>query len=125
MQLTKPSESATQVKSHELEGHRSSLFKFAMMQLRNEAQAFHLARMKALQRYPAAAALQYRLALRFGANDMGGVMLEENVVRAAGASFYMSREEIVRAIRQAGFTPVQRDTYYRPVRDFKETPCSQ
>ena len=39
MQLTKPSESATQVKSHELEGHRSSLFKFAMMQLRNEAQA--------------------------------------------------------------------------------------
>jgi len=39
MQLTKPSESATQVKSHELEGHRSSLFKFAMLQLRNEAQA--------------------------------------------------------------------------------------
>src|SRR3990172_11179975 len=39
MQLTKPSASATQVKSHELEGHRSSLFKFAMLQLRNEAQA--------------------------------------------------------------------------------------
>jgi len=66
------------------------------------------------------------LALRFGANDMGSVMLEENVVRAAGASFYMTREEILRAIRQAGFTPVQRDTYYRPLRRFdREPPCSQ
>jgi len=37
--MTEPSESSTQVKSHELEGHRSSLFKFAMLQLRNEAQA--------------------------------------------------------------------------------------
>ena len=37
--MTKPSESSTQVKSHELEAHRSSLFKFAMLQLRNEAQA--------------------------------------------------------------------------------------
>ena len=37
--MTKPSESSTQVKSDELEAHRSSLFKFAMLQLRNEAQA--------------------------------------------------------------------------------------
>jgi len=37
--MTEPSESSTQVKSDELEGHRSSLFKFAMLQLRNEAQA--------------------------------------------------------------------------------------
>ena len=37
--MTEPLESSTQVKSHELEGHRSSLFKFAMLQLRNEAQA--------------------------------------------------------------------------------------
>ena len=39
MTLTKLSASATQVRSHELEGHRASLFKFAMLQLRNEAQA--------------------------------------------------------------------------------------
>src|SRR3990172_3134167 len=39
MDMTRPLESSTQVKSHELEGHRSSLFKFAMLQLRNEAQA--------------------------------------------------------------------------------------
>ena len=39
MKLTKPSKSAAEVKSHELAGHRSSLFRFAMLQLRNEAQA--------------------------------------------------------------------------------------
>ena len=39
MELTKPSASAAPVKAHELEGHRSSLFKYAMLQLRDEAQA--------------------------------------------------------------------------------------
>lgn len=53
------------------------------------------------------------LALDFGANDFGGVMLEENVVRATGKPFTPARaDEIVERIRSAGRIPVRRDTYY-------------
>jgi cyclic dehypoxanthinyl futalosine synthase len=51
-------------------------------------------------------------ALFFGANDLGGTMLEENVVAAAGCSFRMGREEMVHIIRTAGFRPAQRTTLY-------------
>src|SRR6476661_6726474 len=44
-----------------------------------------------------------QLSLAFGANDMGSVMIEENVVRAAGASYCMDEVEIVRNIEDAGF----------------------
>lgn len=54
-----------------------------------------------------------QVGLRFGANDFGGVMLEENVVKAAGVCNRTSADEIVEYIRKAGFTPAQRDTYYR------------
>lgn len=54
-----------------------------------------------------------QVAVRFGANDLGGTMLEENVVRAAGAEYLMSRQEIVRIIEDAGFEARQRDTTYR------------
>jgi cyclic dehypoxanthinyl futalosine synthase len=53
------------------------------------------------------------LALHFGANDVGSVMLEENVVKAAGTSNCTTEEELRRIIRDAGFKPVQRDTLYR------------
>jgi len=53
------------------------------------------------------------LALFFGANDVGSVMLEENVVKAAGTSNSTTEEELRRIIRDAGFKPVQRDTLYR------------
>ena len=53
------------------------------------------------------------LALFFGANDVGSVMLEENVVKAAGTSNRTTEEELRRIIRDAGFKPVQRDTLYR------------
>jgi cyclic dehypoxanthinyl futalosine synthase len=53
-----------------------------------------------------------QVALRFGANDLGSTMIEENVVRAAGVSFRLSREELVRLIRDAGFEPRERDCYY-------------
>jgi cyclic dehypoxanthinyl futalosine synthase len=53
-----------------------------------------------------------QVALLFGANDLGGTMLEENVVAAAGCSFRISREEILYLIRNAGFRPVQRSTLY-------------
>ncbi len=56
-----------------------------------------------------------QLALAFGANDMGSTMIEENVVRAAGCAFRVSREEICRLIRDTGYEPRQRDCYYRPV----------
>jgi cyclic dehypoxanthinyl futalosine synthase len=56
-----------------------------------------------------------QVALKFGANDMGSTMIEENVVRAAGAHGCTTRIEIERLIREAGYTPRQRDTLYRPV----------
>jgi cyclic dehypoxanthinyl futalosine synthase len=54
-----------------------------------------------------------QVALRFGANDVGSVMLEENVVSAAGTHHRASEEELRRLIRDAGFIPKQRDTLYR------------
>ncbi len=54
-----------------------------------------------------------QLGLRFGGNDVGSVMIEENVVKAAGTSNCTTEEELRRMIRDAGFRPVQRDTLYR------------
>jgi cyclic dehypoxanthinyl futalosine synthase len=53
-----------------------------------------------------------QLGLRFGGNDVGSVMLEENVVRAAGVSNSTTEEELRHIIRDAGFRPAQRDTLY-------------
>jgi cyclic dehypoxanthinyl futalosine synthase len=53
-----------------------------------------------------------QLSLAFGANDMGSVMIEENVVRAAGASYCMDEAEIVRNIENAGFTAKRRNMHY-------------
>ena len=59
-----------------------------------------------------------QVALGFGADDMGSVMLEENVVSAAGTTYRTSIEELVHLIKAMGKTPVQRDTLYREVRVF-------
>ncbi len=53
-----------------------------------------------------------QLALFFGANDMGSVMMEENVVSAAGTTYRLEAREICRLIRDAGWIPAQRDQYY-------------
>lgn len=53
-----------------------------------------------------------QLALFFGANDMGSVMMEENVVSAAGTTYKLNEREICRLIRDAGWIPAQRDQYY-------------
>jgi cyclic dehypoxanthinyl futalosine synthase len=53
-----------------------------------------------------------QIALFFGANDLGGTMLEENVVAATGVDFRMSRDEIIELARSAGFAPVRRTTGY-------------
>ena len=58
-----------------------------------------------------------QLSLAFGANDMGSVMIEENVVRAAGASYCMDEEEIVRNIEDAGFVPKRRTMSYELLGD--------
>jgi cyclic dehypoxanthinyl futalosine synthase len=59
-----------------------------------------------------------QVALGFGADDMGSVMMEENVVSAAGTTHRTSADELVHLIRSLGKTPVQRDTLYREVRVF-------
>jgi cyclic dehypoxanthinyl futalosine synthase len=59
-----------------------------------------------------------QVALAFGADDMGSVMIEENVVSAAGTTHRTSTEELVHLIRSFGKVPVQRDTLYRDVRVF-------
>jgi len=57
-----------------------------------------------------------QVALGFGADDLGSVMIEENVVSAAGTTYRTSTEELVHLIKALGKTPVQRDTLYRDVR---------
>jgi cyclic dehypoxanthinyl futalosine synthase len=54
-----------------------------------------------------------QLGLRFGGNDVGSIMIEENVVSAAGAHHRATEEELRRLIRDAGFVPKQRDSLYR------------
>jgi len=53
-----------------------------------------------------------QLALYFGANDMGSVMMEENVVSAAGTTFRMTESQIRTAIEKAGWQPRRRNCYY-------------
>jgi len=57
-----------------------------------------------------------QVALEFGADDLGSVMIEENVVSAAGTTHRASTDDFVRAIKALGKTPVQRDTLYRDVK---------
>ena len=54
-----------------------------------------------------------QLALFFGANDMGSLMIEENVVASAGTVYYLTLEQIKRAIREAGYVPRQRNVFYQ------------
>ena len=53
-----------------------------------------------------------QVALHFGANDMGSLMIEENVVSSAGTVYHLSLDEIRRAIRECGYIPRQRNVFY-------------
>jgi cyclic dehypoxanthinyl futalosine synthase len=53
-----------------------------------------------------------QIALFFGANDMGSLMIEENVVSSAGTVYHLSLEEIKSAITEAGYVPRQRNVFY-------------
>ncbi len=57
-----------------------------------------------------------QMALFFGANDFGSLMIEENVVKAAGVTYRMKLEEMIRLIKVAGFIPAQRTTLYELVK---------
>jgi cyclic dehypoxanthinyl futalosine synthase len=57
-----------------------------------------------------------QLSLHYGADDLGSVMLEENVVSSAGAKHRSNRAELIHLIRTAGRVPAQRDTLYRHLR---------
>jgi cyclic dehypoxanthinyl futalosine synthase len=56
-----------------------------------------------------------QVALKFGANDLGSIMIEENVVSQAGTTFRMSADDMRRLISDLGYEPRQRDNWYRLV----------
>ncbi|MFM1945504.1 MAG: Cyclic dehypoxanthine futalosine synthase [Verrucomicrobiota bacterium] len=56
-----------------------------------------------------------QVALRFGANDLGSIMLEENVVSQAGATYRMTVQDMQRLIRDLGYQPKQRNNWYQLV----------
>ncbi|MCK5506029.1 MAG: dehypoxanthine futalosine cyclase [Thermodesulfovibrionia bacterium] len=57
-----------------------------------------------------------QIALRFGANDFGSTMIEENVVASTGVKYMISANDILCAVRAAGFKPAQRDMYYNIIK---------
>ncbi|MDF2566448.1 MAG: mqnE 2, partial [Massilibacillus sp.] len=59
-----------------------------------------------------------QLTLAFGANDLGSIMLEENVVRAAGTAYQMSIDKMVGMIEATGRVAAQRDTEYNIIKRF-------
>lgn len=59
-----------------------------------------------------------QLALSYGADDFGGVLMEEKVVKATGTEYSVNRDDVVRLIQRAGFKPVQRTTQYKPLRSW-------
>ena len=94
------------------------------LKLRDDTSAFRYLRVQALARlyldnianiqvsWPTLGPEIGEIALRFGANDFGSVMIEENVVSTAGAHFMMTAQEIEKHIRLAGFTPRRRTMEY-------------
>ncbi|MCX6908467.1 MAG: dehypoxanthine futalosine cyclase, partial [Verrucomicrobia bacterium] len=54
-----------------------------------------------------------QVALKFGANDFGGLMMEENVVSSTGTAFRVTVEEMKRLIAELGYEARQRDNWYR------------
>ena len=61
-----------------------------------------------------------QMALIFGANDMGSLMIEENVVSQAGTVYHLSLETIRRCITNAGYTPRQRNVFYECIDEADE-----
>jgi cyclic dehypoxanthinyl futalosine synthase len=62
-----------------------------------------------------------QMALLFGANDMGSLMIEENVVASAGTVYHLSLETIKRCIREVGYIPRQRNVFYEYIDEIKDS----
>jgi aminodeoxyfutalosine synthase len=60
-----------------------------------------------------------QVALSFGADDIDGTVVEETIYHMAGSETrdYLSRSELVRIVRDAGYVPVERDTLYNPIQE--------
>lgn len=59
-----------------------------------------------------------QLSLACGANDLGSIMIEENVIKSTGVSYRMTEEEICRLIKETGKVPAQRDTTYKIIKEY-------
>ncbi len=64
-----------------------------------------------------------QLALLYGANDMGSLMIEENVVAEAGTVHFLTLEEIRGAIRELGYIPRQRNVHYELIDEADRKSC--
>ena len=58
------------------------------------------------------------MALKFGANDLGSTMMEENVVSAAGTANEMNQDQMIELIKDLGENPAKRDTAYNTLQKF-------
>src|SRR5712671_2389234 len=67
-----------------------------------------------------------KVALSYGADDLHGTILEEHIFHMAGATSpqLQTEAEMIKAIREAGRTPVQRNTFYEPIRVWEEAPSA-
>jgi len=67
-----------------------------------------------------------QVALSYGADDLHGTIIEEHIFRMAGATSPQSQTEadMIKAIREAGRTPVQRNTFYEPIRILENAPAA-
>jgi len=62
-----------------------------------------------------------QMALTFGADDFGGVLMEESVVKATGVSFAVTPEQLISLIAETGMIPAQRNTEYEILRTFEQS----
>ena len=58
------------------------------------------------------------VSLHYGANDVGGTLLQENVLKSANNPYKAGIDEIVHVIKSEGFKPIQRDTFYNKIKDY-------
>ena len=67
-----------------------------------------------------------QVALSYGADDLHGTIIEEHIFHSAGAKspLLQTEAEMIKAIREAGRTPVQRDTFYEPIRVLENAPTA-
>jgi cyclic dehypoxanthinyl futalosine synthase len=60
-----------------------------------------------------------QMALTFGADDFGGVLMEESVVKATGVNFAVTAQQVISLIAETGMIPAQRNTEYNILRTFE------